>query len=582
MAETTVFESILVADCGTAATKVFLFDLVDGQYRFVAKAEAPSTAGLPHSDVTVGVQRAVRGLEDVLGRKILGGDGELIRPERADGTGVDTFVAVLSAGAPLRVALAGLTKDISMSIMQRAVWGTHAEVVAALELHGPGTRPEQQLAAVRDASPDAFVLAGGTESGASLAVGALADVVSLAASLIEREQRPDIVFSGNTGARSTVVERASSVAHVRPVDNVLPSLDREHPGPLIEELHRLYCEHKMSHVPGFGRLNAWSVRPVKPTSEAFAQSIRFLGRQYNLNVLGVDLGSANTAIAAVLDNAFDLTVGAGFGIGHGARAVLDAAGVRNLDRWVATGASIGSIADAVLNKGLLPLSVAVDPSECEAEQALARECLRLTLDRAGQRWVAGPSRPYPDLPPFWDLIAVAGGFQAGVPSLGGLVLLLLDGLQPAGLSTLALDSSSMLGALAALASVHPLAAAQVLEHDALTNLGTLVCPVGTARDGERVMRAKLSYPDGKVKAFDVHFGGIQVVPLPSGTRASLEMRPSRHFDIGWGHKGRGAVAEIEGGLLGLVIDARGRPLSLPESPEARRSRLTEWRLQIGA
>jgi len=54
------------------------------------------------------------------------------------------------------------------------------------------------------------------------------------------------------------------------------------------------------------------------------------------------------------------------------------------------------------------------------------------------------------------------------------------------------------------------------------------------------------------------------------------MRPTRHFDIGLGQPGRGAVTEIEGGILGIIIDARGRPLRLPQDEITRHERLAGW------
>jgi hypothetical protein len=344
----------------------------------------------------------------------------------------------------------------------------------------------------------------------------------------------------------------------------------------------MYAERKLAQIPGFGRLSAWSSHPVRPTFEAFGSAIRFLARQYNLNVLGLDLGSTSTVLASVLDNSYDVTVAPGVGAVHGASTTLQAVGSDHIARWLADAPDTGEVEDAIWSKCIRPTTIGVTDVDTEAELALARECLALASERASERWIHGPSRPYPDLPPFWDLIVVSGTILAGQPSLGRLALLLLDGLQPVGLSTLACDTASMLGALAAAASVNALAGAQVLEHDALLNLGTLVSPVGLARDGERVMRAKLTYADGKELKLDVSFGDIHVIPLPVGARASLEMRPSHGFDIGWGRRGRGAVAEVEGGLLGLVIDARGRPLVLPEDRAARRAKMRDWRERVGA
>jgi peptidoglycan hydrolase-like protein with peptidoglycan-binding domain len=56
----------------------------------------------------------------------------------------------------------------------------------------------------------------------------------------------------------------------------------------------------------------------------------------------------------------------------------------------------------------------------------------------------------------------------------------------------------------------------------------------------------------------------------------VEIKPSRQLDIGLGQPGRGAVAQVEGGLLGIVVDARGRPLKLPDDTTERLKQLQQW------
>jgi len=61
----------------------------------------------------------------------------------------------------------------------------------------------------------------------------------------------------------------------------------------------------------------------------------------------------------------------------------------------------------------------------------------------------------------------------------------------------------------------------------------------------------------------------------------LEIRPARHFDIGLGQPGRGALAEVEGGILGIIIDARGRPLRLPKDETQRQAHIRQWLEELG-
>jgi len=91
-------DSLLVVDVGSVTTRALLFDIVDGSYRFLAAGTAPTTVGAPFRDVSEGVRIALDHLQSISGRTIVGADERLIMPSSADGSGVDTFAAVVSAG----------------------------------------------------------------------------------------------------------------------------------------------------------------------------------------------------------------------------------------------------------------------------------------------------------------------------------------------------------------------------------------------------------------------------------------------------------------------------------------------------
>ena len=112
---------ILVADCGSTRTTVALIERVNGHHRLVARGETISTHLSPWLDATVAVRAVVRQIEGLVGRRLLDENGVLIRPRSQTGNGVDAFVVVSSAGAPLRVVLAGLTRSLSLASTQRYI-----------------------------------------------------------------------------------------------------------------------------------------------------------------------------------------------------------------------------------------------------------------------------------------------------------------------------------------------------------------------------------------------------------------------------------------------------------------------------
>jgi hypothetical protein len=160
--------------------------------------------------------------------------------------------------------------------------------------------------------------------------------------------------------------------------------------------------------------------------------------------------------------------------------------------------------------------------------------------------------------------------------------MLLDALQPVGVTGLVLDKSRLVAPLSTVAMVNPLAAAQVTERDALHNLGTVVAPVGSAREGEIALKFKIAYEDGRSLEVEVPYGSLEVIPLATGQTADLELRPTRRFDVGLGTRGQAGTTKVEGGVLGIIIDARGRPLPIAQDPTEQREKVQRWLWDMGS
>jgi hypothetical protein len=121
-----------------------------------------------------------------------------------------------------------------------------------------------------------------------------------------------------------------------------------------------------------------------------------------------------------------------------------------------------------------------------------------------------------------------------------------------------------------------------MERDALLHLGTVVAPVGSAREGDVALTFGIEYEDGRSLEVEVSYGSLEVIPLAPGQTANLELRPTRRFDVGLGVKGQAGTTKIEGGILGIVIDARGRPLPVAEDLAEQQEKMQRWLWDIGS
>src|SRR4030042_4438260 len=106
-------DSVLSIEIRTVATRVILFDVVEGRYRFLGQGSVPTTVGAPFNDVSVGVKEALDQLHDITGRVFFDAGGQLVIPSQPNGSGVDACVATVSVGPPLKVVAIGLLEDVS-------------------------------------------------------------------------------------------------------------------------------------------------------------------------------------------------------------------------------------------------------------------------------------------------------------------------------------------------------------------------------------------------------------------------------------------------------------------------------------
>lgn len=579
MADEQTIESILVADCGTVNTNLLLLERVADSYRFVAQAEALTTVGPPWNDVSEGVVQALRDLERITGRKFHSG-GRVVIP-REGLMGVDAFVVIMSAPEPLRVLLAGLVPEMSLESAHRAAAAVYASIEAVLCREGGLRSPEETWArAVRDLAPDVVLLVGGVDGGASRPVMELADAIALGSSMLDTERRPRLVYAGNAKLRPMVTKLLGEIVTVDVVDNVRPTVDIERLTPTQQLLEQIYVERQLYKLPGVDTLSAWSRLPLLPTATAFGRVVEYLwhreGRQ-DRGVLGIDVGAASITIAACLQGDLALSVHSQKGSVYGALNWVEEHGIEALQQWLPEEIDADQILAVLYNRTLKPWTVPQQLLELWVEQAVVREMLRGAVRAALPTWNYNNA----DAMPNFDPILISGGSLVHMPRPGQVLLTLLDGLEPTGISTVMLDANRVAPALGAVAGIKPLAAASALDAGTLASLGTVISPVGKARPGETILQMRIVYEDSSVLNVEARYGELEIWPLLPGQRATLELKPNRRFDIGLGGPGRGGKVQVVGGLVGLVVDARGRPLVLPENPEARRHRLQRWVWDVG-
>jgi hypothetical protein len=294
----------------------------------------------------------------------------------------------------------------------------------------------------------------------------------------------------------------------------------------------------------------------------------------------VNVGASAVSVAAGFNGELTLGVYPQFGLGENLAGILQYTSVEDIMRWLQLDISANTLREYLFQKSLYPAAVPATKDEQQIAQAISRQALYLSVRLAQKDFPANIRAARTDQLPPLDLIIGGGGSVSETSSMGQSLLMLLDAIQPVGITPILLDQNNLLPLLGVAASRSHYLPVQVIESGAFIGLGTVVSVIASASYGEQVVRAKLAYEDGTEARAEVKFGGLEILPLPSGQSARLSLQPFRRADAGLG-PGRSGSVPVTGGAMGVVIDARGRPLQFPSDPVRRRELMKRWSYTVG-
>lgn len=583
---------ILIVDCGSTTTKAILIERIGEEFRLQVRGEAPTTVEIPFEDVTMGVRNAISEVEELSGRKLMDSRG-IITPTQGR-SGTDLFLATSSAGGGLQMMVAGVVKKMTAESAQRAALGAGAIVMDTMAVDD-GRVTYQKIERIRQLRPDMILVAGGIDG------GTVSHVVEIAEILAASDPKPrlgtgyklPVIYCGNASARDEVGELLAGKTDLRFLPNIRPVLEREELGPAREEIHSLFMGHVMAQAPGYKDLLGWTHAPIMPTPAAVGKIIQTLAREQDIDIIGVDIGGATTDIFSVFDQKFHRTVSANLGMSYSVCNVLVETGIDNILRWLPFGIGAADLKNRIRNKMIRPTTIPHTLEDLMVEQAIAREALALAFSHhktlaVGLRGIqrqrtigeafqqSSGEESLVDMMEL-ELIVGSGGTLSHAPRRVQSAMMLIDGFQPQGVTRLAVDSIFMMPQLGALSDIHPRGATQVFEKDCLIHLGTVLAPKGRGRSGEKCLWGKVDWPGGSTEV-DLSWGDIQLIAGQGPFQ--LNLHPHLAADIGAG-RGRALRREVAGGVCGLFLDCRGRPLLLAEEGQHRVRQLLRWYKQVG-
>lgn len=537
----TLQTGLLAVGVGSLTTTAALFDTVDHAHHLIACRTVPTRPAAPAS----GLDQALAELGHVLQRPL------------SPSTPAPARIAVANSPQPLAVTLVALAQDGSLAAARQLLQTCDA---VELDAHfpGDGRTESQRLADLCRQPGDVMLLAGGRQGAPLLP---LAELVSVACAQWPTAQHPTVLFAGHRALRTRIGAIFAGQTAVLMLDDL-----REASAAIAATLTDFQTRQTLMQQPGMAELADRLTAPITAELDALTAVTRYIATLQNGRVLLADLGSRHCTLIDATPQATRVTRSNEAGMGRGMACLATATTAAELQTWLPDDIPTSAIIDYCANHALFPQTVPLTDTAVHITLAAARH----HLNQTAAIHAADDQRP-------WDirLLVLRGATLARAPQPGHALLAALDALQPGGIFAVALDPHGLLPLVGALATTDAVAAVQVLEHGVLQDLGWVVVPTGPPRPGQPILHVTVTPDSPQSMDIMVNYGNLEMIPLPAGQPSRIRLEPVHGADIGRGAN-QPLDISIQGGKLGLIIDARGRPLQLPQDSAARSRLLRDW------
>ena len=455
----------------------------------------------------------------------------LERSETLAGT-TDGAPASVGQGSAVRIAVLAAPDGALEGAARRGFLASGASVTVWLRTND-GSSFAERAGVLRLARPDLVIVLGGDPRHAKEVVGLCE---SLRAGCAEQSPAPRAVVTGD--ARTT--HRLQGPLAAFGVE-VLPDPRR--------------ADGQAALVGRVREFRRGTESGLVLRDEALEALARALARIAGASALVADVAGATTSlVGSTPEGALSAVHASGIGVGRGADSVVARAGLDGVRRWIPRAIDAPGLLERVFNRARWPDAVAADPLALALEIALAHEAIAHAFgdaERAGLPVARLRASP---------VICVTGR-PAELPRPAQSLLVAIDAIQPTVLSSVLRDDEDALVAIGALA------AAGLATEGIDRAIGARHRPLALVAPFER--GATLRIVSGGVRRDEtVERGSFRALAVEGTVELVARGTPLR---------GRGVA-----GPLGLVLDARGRPLALPVRDAERIPAVAAWFASVGA
>jgi hypothetical protein len=552
--------AMLILDVDQSITRAVLCDVVEGSARLVDVGESVTTGGAPFFEMSIGINRAIRQLEDQTGRRILDSD-VVISPSQPDGDGVDR---VFITGIPLepnKIGLLSLDSGELTHVIRSSVRRTISVLSEASHyFHWAQTSfsPTAVEGWVRDSRPWTMILIAGDAP-----LDDWRAALEVIASTAPGYGTTQGIIIGDERRQQVAAEVLDETLELSGIDPAA-----YHTSEISSAIESELREQYASRLPGEAALQSFSSGMFVDRMQGVESVAAFLHRRMGrkLAVLSAQAGT----LLEVSSSQGALSVYRGdVDANAGARTLLQLP-MQDVARWVPSQMTDDEVRHWLLNRALRPQAALFGTTD----RAIAGGALRELVSNVSRS--AG-------IDDFLDVDLVVLGREIFDTLGNDTILVALDALRalPAdGVVMLSVDRDGIIASLGAISGGEPDYAREVIENDFLSPLGSCIVFTGQSQSGAQIADIEIVTDEGESHQISLNWGEVQCVPLPEGRTADVTITPASSISVGRFSPGDVVTLNgdqtVHGGQFGIVLDGRGRPTELPSDNESRIRTLVRW------
>lgn len=498
-------------------------------------------------DLTLGVSPAVESLRGRLSRA-----GATLDP--------DEIVVTVNAGGEPRAVCAGVVRGISGESARRAALAAGATVSDLIAVDD-GRQDFERVSDLKRQEISMVVLAGGVdEEILSSGKHQLLNVAKVVAQGLPRRRgsavKVPVVYAASAEGREEVGKIFGDATEIIWAENVRATLEKENLEPARDAVAGAFSR-SVNLDPRFGGLGRLGGPAIWPTGHAIGNSVRDLSQRLQENVIVVSLDGDSAQVFSSIGGVFTRTV-----------TGIDRVALSGLAGGFQSDKSASKAGEMLGNWKLHPYAVPRTRDELDVFLGFWKEALKEAMaeHRESAIELRGVHRARQISETFKVDVAggdtlvrmervsriVLTGFLSRLLPRDSLISLVMDGMEPSGITGLFLDTGDSLhvaGILSRSGSALPV-------EGLLQPLAYIVAP---GRDDERLGPKRAFVTRGQtLDPLPLRPGEITSAPLGEAEGTELVLEAAGKVDLGQG-EGHRVRSAIQRGAPAVYIDGRPRP-----------------------